>query len=127
MTYHVEISRQADHDIRAIGALLRRAIAHAIRGVLGDPDADSQHFEIGGPLRGVVVGNVVAVFRFMTPEELAGLDVPGRYVIRVLRQEELEAFAAEQGSEIRTSAPPVRAAAEDLARAVLEVLRGRQT
>jgi hypothetical protein len=125
--YHVEISPQADRDIRAIGALLRRAIARAIRGVLGDPDADYQHFAITGPLRGVVVGNVVAVFRFMMPEELTGLDVPGRYVIRVLRQDELEAFAAEQGSEIRTSPPPVRTAAEDLARAILEALRGRQT
>lgn len=127
MTYHVEISPQAEHDIRAIGALLRRAIAHAIRGVLGDPDADSQHFEIRDPLRGVVVGNVVAVFRFMMPDELTGLNVPGRYVVRVLRPDELEAYAAEQGSEIRTSAPPVRTAAEDLARAIFETLRGRRT
>jgi len=121
--YHVEISPQAEQDIRAMGALLRRSVAYAVRSLLQDPDADREHFALTPPLRAILVGNVVAVFRFMAPEELPGLRVPGRYVVRVLQRDELEEIAGELAREHPpTPGPSVRAAAAELLAAIRETL-----
>jgi hypothetical protein len=124
VTYHVEISPQAEQDIKAIGAYMRRFMARAVRSFLGDPSANSQHFQVVGQWRGIVIGNVVAIFRFMQPDELEGVGVPGRYVGRVVRQDELEEATAELRIEVRP-APSIQAAAEDLRRALREALRRR--
>jgi hypothetical protein len=78
MRYHVELSPRAEQDIRAIGATWRRGIAYAIRGVLGDPEGDAQHFEIIDPLKGVVVGNVVAIFSDYPKTRVCGWRAPDR-------------------------------------------------
>ena len=125
MRYHVKISPQAEQDIKAIGALLRRSVAYAVRGLLQDPDADSQHFTLTPPLRAILVGNVVAVFRFMAPAELPGLSVPGRYVIRVVHRDELEEIAGDLASQYPPPAPSIRDAAADLLEAIREALQRR--
>lgn len=125
MRYHVELSPRAEQNIKDIGAPWHKVIGGTIRSILGDPEGDGQHFEIVEPLKGVVVGHVVAVFRFMTPEELADVNVPGRYVIRVAHQDELEEMAGELASELPRSGQQVRAAAEDLLKALQDALRRR--
>jgi hypothetical protein len=125
MKYHVELSPTAEKDIKSIGAFYRRGVALAIRGILVDPEGDPLQFKIADPLWGVVVGNVVVVFRFMTPDELAGVHVPGRYVIRVGRQDELEEIADDLASMPAPGKPTVRVAAEDLLRALRTALRDR--
>jgi hypothetical protein len=129
MDYHIELSPKAGDDIRKVRAPFRKPVAYGIRGVLGDPDSDVLRFKIADGLWGVLVANFVVFFRFMEPEELdaKGVGVPGRYVMRVAHQDELEEVVGELAQDRLGAAGDVRAATEELLKAVREAIRRRRS
>jgi mRNA-degrading endonuclease RelE of RelBE toxin-antitoxin system len=90
---HVEVSRRAERDLRALSPPDRRRAAVALSGALArDPlpaNADDRALAERAPWRRLRVGELRVLYRKLEPGELPDIQ-RGRYVARIVHRGDLE-------------------------------------
>lgn len=90
---HVELSREAERDLRRLSPSDRRRLIAAIELTLRhDPmPANADHRPLVGrePWRRLRVGELRVIYRELTPEELAARTEHGRRIARIVHRGDL--------------------------------------